>query len=173
MFQQRSTLQGSPALAAARGEDARFDNEHSLRYVIGVAVGLVATLLLFLLMQALIKSDTIPFSERDRGQILEFVQLEEEMDVPIQQIGCYFPPAPELDFLTEIPATAEIGTWSLARAAADGPTANDAQAMWPEFPVVCPPSLLKPGERARGQAVENAVSAFETGCVALNRLALR
>ncbi len=83
MFQQRSTLQGSPALAAARGEDARFDNEHSLRYVIGVAVGLVATLLLFLLMQALIKSDRIPFSERDRGQVLEFVQLEEEMDVPI------------------------------------------------------------------------------------------
>ena len=124
-------------------------------------------------MQALIKSDTIPFSERDRGQILESVQLEEEMDVPIQQIGCYFPPAPELDFLTEIPATAEIETWSLARAAADGPTADNAQAMWPEFPVVCPPSLLKPGERARGQAVENAVSAFETGCVALNRLALR
>ena len=52
MFHQRSTLQGSPALAAARGEDARFDNEHSLRYGIGVAVGLVATLLLFLLMQA-------------------------------------------------------------------------------------------------------------------------
>ena len=175
MFQQRSTLQGSPALAAARGEDARFDNEHSLRYVIGVAVGLVATLLLFLLMQALIKSDTIPFSERDRGQILEFVQLEEQEEPNnTTMIRCGPPGAwPELDFLTEIPETAEIETWILARAAADDSTADEMQAMWPEFPVVCPPSLLKPGERARGQAAENAVSAFETGCVALNRLALR
>ena len=173
MFQQRSTLQGSLTLAAARGEDARFDNEHILRYAIGVAVGLAATLLLFLPMRALIKSDRKPFSERERGQILEFVQLEEQEEPNNTTIISCWPPGawPELDFLTEIPETAEIETWILARAAADDSTADEMQAMWPEFPVVCPPSLLKPGERARGQAAENAVSVLETGCIAFKSLA--
>ena len=164
-------MQGSLTLADARGEDARFDNEHILRYAIGVAVGLVATLLLFLLMQALIKSDRKPFSERERGQVLEYVQLEEEKEVPIRPIGCYFLPAPELEFLTETPETVEIETWLVERAAAHGPTADEARAMWPAFPVVCLPPLLEPGEPARGQNVENAAWVFETGCVAFNGLA--
>ena len=117
-------------------------------------------------MQALIKSAKIPFSARGQGQIVEFVRLEEE---EVQPIGCVLPP--ELEFLTEIPETAEIETWILARAAADDSTADEMQAMWPEFPVVCPPSLLKPGERARGQAAENAVSVLETGCIAFKSLA--
>ena len=173
MFHRRSTLQGSPALADAPGGDARFDNEHISRYAIGVAVGLVVTLLLFLLMQALIKSDGKPFSERERGQVLEYVQLE-EAEEPIQTLHCWPPGAwAELDFLTEIPETAEIETWILAHAATDDSKAGEVQATWPTFPIACPTPLLKPGEPIRGQAAENAVSVFETGCVAFNHLAQR
>ena len=95
MFNPRSTLLGSMALADAWGHDARFDNEHVLRYAIGVAVGLVTTLLLFYLMQALIKSDMNPFTDREQGHILEFVRLEEVVVLPTQRIRPKPPPPPD------------------------------------------------------------------------------
>lgn len=102
MFHRRSTLRGSPSqnahrigaltfaeptggdlgLADAWGHRTRSDKERILRYTIGVAIGMVATLLLFFLMHALIKSDKKPFSALGQGQILEFVRLEEEVEVP-------------------------------------------------------------------------------------------
>ena len=95
VFNPRSTLQESLALAGARGHGARFDNEHVLRYVIGVAIGLVTTLLLFYLMQALIKSDMSPFTDLGHGQILKFVRLEEEVVLPTQRIRPIPPPPPD------------------------------------------------------------------------------
>ena len=95
MFNRRSTLQGSLALADAWGHDARFDYEHVLRYAIGVAIGLVATLLLFLLMQALIKSDESPFSALGQGEILQFVRLEEEKELIVKPRRPTPPPPPD------------------------------------------------------------------------------
>ncbi len=95
VFHRRSTLRGALALADAWGHDARFDNEGILRYVIGVAAGLAATVLLFLLMQALIKSDKNPFSALGQGQILKFVRLEEEVELPTERIRPTPPPPPD------------------------------------------------------------------------------
>ena len=41
------------------------------RYAIGVAFGVVVTFTLFLLMQALIKSDKSPFDEGAKGRIVD------------------------------------------------------------------------------------------------------
>ncbi len=41
-----------------------------MRYVFGVALGIVTTFALFLLMQALIKSDKSPFDEGVKGKIV-------------------------------------------------------------------------------------------------------
>ncbi len=117
MFHQRSTLLGSMALADAWGHDARFDNEHGLRYAIGVAVGLVTTLLLFYLMQALIKSDKDPFTDLGQAQILEFVRLEEEVEIPQPRDPPRPPPPPEemppdipkVDYDTDVTVGIEIG----------------------------------------------------------------
>ena len=117
MFNRRSTLQGSLALADGWGQDARFDYEHVLRYAIGVAIGLVATLLLFLLMQALIKSDKNPFSALGQGQILEFVRLEEEKEVetkrrriePLIKPEEIPPDLPIFDFDSNVTIGIEIG----------------------------------------------------------------
>ena len=117
VFNPRSTLQESLALAGAWGHDARFDNEHVLRYAIGVAVGLVTTLLLFYLMQALIKSDMNPFADREQGHILEFVRLEEEREPTIRDRRPKRPPPPDEmppdmpkpDFDTRTTGRIEIG----------------------------------------------------------------
>ena len=82
-------------LADAWGHDTRSDRERILRYVIGVAVGLVATLLLFLLMQALIKSDQNPFSALGQGGILEFVRLEDEKELITKPRRPKRPPPPD------------------------------------------------------------------------------
>ena len=95
MFNRRSTLQGSLALADAWGQDVRFDYEHVLRYAIGVAIGMVATLLLFFLMQALIKSDQNPFSALGQGEILEFVRLEDEKELITKPRRPKRPPPPD------------------------------------------------------------------------------
>ena len=87
------------------------------RYVIGVTAGLAATLLLFFLMQALIKSDMSPFSEPARGALLEFVRLQEEVELPPDRRRPEPPPPPdemppdlpEPDFDAEITRGIEIG----------------------------------------------------------------
>ena len=117
MFNPRSTLPGFLALAGARSHDASADNGHTLRYMIGVAVGLVTTLVLFYLMQALIKSDMNPFGDREQGQIIEFVRLEEEREPAIRDRRPKRPPPtdemppdmPKPDFDTRTTGGIEIG----------------------------------------------------------------
>ena len=80
MTDRVSAVQGAWALPNALG--ARFENAQALRYAISVAAGLMTTLLLFLLMQALIKSNMNPFTEPAKGHLLEFVRLQEELVPP-------------------------------------------------------------------------------------------
>ena len=94
MINLRSTLQGSLALANICGHDV-LDNANLTRFAVSVAVGLVTTLLLFLLMQALIKSDTNPFTDPGKGDILSFVRLEEEVTIPPPRDPPKPPPTPE------------------------------------------------------------------------------
>ena len=78
-----------------QGPDAwgiRIENAHALRYAISVAAGLVTTLLLILLMQALIKSDMNPFSDPGKGHVIEFVRLQEEVEVPLRRTPPRLPP---------------------------------------------------------------------------------
>lgn len=71
------------------------DNADMVRYAMSVAAGLASTLLLFLLMQALIKSDINPFSDSGKGEILEFVRLMEEVEVPPERKRVQPPPPPD------------------------------------------------------------------------------
>ena len=65
------------------------------RYLIGVVAGAVVTFVLFLLMQALIKSDKSPFSDAAGGKILEFVRLQEDQELIIKQRKPKPPPPPD------------------------------------------------------------------------------
>ncbi len=65
------------------------------RYVVGVAAGLVVTFLLFLLMQALIKSDRSPFSDPGKGQLLDFVRLQEDQELITKKRKPKPPPPPD------------------------------------------------------------------------------
>jgi protein TonB len=65
------------------------------RYVFGVALGIVTTFVLFLLMQALIKSDKSPFDDAVRGKIVDFVRLEDDMDIQTKQRKPKPPPPPD------------------------------------------------------------------------------
>ncbi len=55
------------------------------RMMFGGASGAMATALLLLMMQALIKSDRDPFQQVFTGNIVDFVPVEEEIDVPEQK----------------------------------------------------------------------------------------
>jgi periplasmic protein TonB len=66
-----------------------------LRYVIGVTLGAIATFTLFLLMQALIKSDRSPFDDGISGKIVDFVRLQEEQDVEVRVRKPKPPPPPD------------------------------------------------------------------------------
>lgn len=65
------------------------------RYVIGVTAGLVVTFFLFLLMQALIKSDKSPFSDPGKGQLLDFVRLQEDQELITKKRKPKPPPPPD------------------------------------------------------------------------------
>ena len=87
------------------------------RYVVGVAAGLVVTFLLFLLMQALIKSDKSPFSDAGQGRILDFVRLEDDQELITKKRKPIPPPPPDEpppdmpkpDFDSNISQGVEIG----------------------------------------------------------------
>ncbi|MFU8816158.1 MAG: energy transducer TonB [Pseudomonadales bacterium] len=66
-----------------------------VRYVIGVTLGAVATFTLFLLMQALIKSDKSPFDEGITGKIVDFVRLQDEQDIEVRVRKPKPPPPPD------------------------------------------------------------------------------
>ena len=65
------------------------------RYLFGVALGIATTILLFLLMQSLIKSDKSGFDEGVKGRIVDFVRLEDDMDLQIKQRKPKPPPPPD------------------------------------------------------------------------------
>ncbi len=58
----------------------RLEQWSLVRYAFSVAIGLLVTLLLFLLMEKLIESDRSPYSEPLKGELLSFVRLLEEPD---------------------------------------------------------------------------------------------
>ena len=66
-----------------------------VRMAFGVALGAVATFFLFLLMQALIKSDKSPFDDAVSGKIVDFVRVEEDIDVQIKRRKPKPPPEPD------------------------------------------------------------------------------
>ncbi len=66
-----------------------------IRYVFGVALGAVATFTLFLLMQALIKSDRSPFDDAVQGKIVDFVRLEEDNEIETKVRKPKPPPPPD------------------------------------------------------------------------------
>ena len=66
-----------------------------LRYVFGVTFGIVTTFVLFLLMQALIKSDKSGFDEGVKGRIVDFVRLQDDMDLQTKQRKPTPPPPPD------------------------------------------------------------------------------
>lgn len=66
-----------------------------MRYLFGVALGAVATFGLFMLMQALIKSDKSPFDEAVSGRIVDFVRVEDENEIETKTRKPKPPPPPD------------------------------------------------------------------------------
>ncbi len=66
-----------------------------LRPIIGVSLGFLMTVTLFLIMQALIKSDRSPFTDSPTGRIVDFVRLLDDTPIEIKQRKP--PPPPPVD----------------------------------------------------------------------------
>ena len=66
-----------------------------MRFGFALALGAFATFTLFLLMQALIKSDKSPFDEGISGKIVDFVRVEDDMAIEIKQRKPKPPPPPD------------------------------------------------------------------------------
>lgn len=64
------------------------------RYLFATASGVAVTLGLFLLMQGLIESDRSPFTEGVTGRIVDFVRVEEEIDIQAADPRPEPPPEP-------------------------------------------------------------------------------
>jgi protein TonB len=67
----------------------------ALRYIIGVVLGAVATFLLFMIMQSVIKSDRNPFTDAFDGKIVDFVRLDEDQELEIKKRKPDPPPPPD------------------------------------------------------------------------------
>ena len=67
----------------------------AIRYVIGTALGALVTLSLFMIMQALIKSDKSPFDEGVKGRIVDFVRLQEDESIETKTRKPKPPPPPD------------------------------------------------------------------------------
>jgi periplasmic protein TonB len=66
-----------------------------MRYGIGLVLGLLVTLGLFLMMQALIKSDRSGLNEGVQGKLIDFVRLDEDVPVDVKNRKPKPPPPPE------------------------------------------------------------------------------
>lgn len=66
-----------------------------MRFGFAVALGAVATFGLFLLMQALIKSDKSPFDDGVSGKIVDFVRVEDDISIETKQRKPKPPPPPD------------------------------------------------------------------------------
>ncbi len=67
----------------------------AIRYIFGVVLGAIATFLLFMLMQALIKSDRSPFDDSKKGKIVDFVRLQDDEELQIKDRKPKPPPPPD------------------------------------------------------------------------------
>lgn len=65
------------------------------RYAVGVVLSAVITAALFLLMQALIRSDKSGFTEDKFGKIVDFVRVEEDQDLTVKERKPKPPPPPD------------------------------------------------------------------------------
>ena len=63
--------------------------------IFGVVLGAIATFALFMLLQALIKSDKSPFDDSIKGKIVDFVRLEDDVDLQTKQRKPKPPPPPD------------------------------------------------------------------------------
>lgn len=66
-----------------------------MRYIFGVVLGAVATFALFMLMQALIKSDRTAFDDSKKGARLDFVRLKDDEEIQIKDRKPKPPPPPD------------------------------------------------------------------------------
>jgi len=66
-----------------------------MRYAIGVVLGLITTIILFLIMQSVISSDRNPFTEGFDGRIVDIVRLDEDMEIEIKKRKPPKPPPPD------------------------------------------------------------------------------
>ena len=67
----------------------------ALRYIIGVVLGAVATFLLFMIMQSVIKSDRNPFTDAFDGKIVDIVRLDEDQEIEVKKRKPPKPPPPD------------------------------------------------------------------------------
>lgn len=67
----------------------------AIRYIFGVALGLVTTFLLFLMMQSMIYSDRNPFSDAIDGRIVDIVRLDQDEEIEIKKRKPPKPPPPD------------------------------------------------------------------------------
>lgn len=67
----------------------------AIRFIIGVVLGAVATFVLFMIMQSVIKSDRNPFTDAFDGKIVDFVRLDEDQELEIKKRKPDPPPPPD------------------------------------------------------------------------------
>ena len=66
-----------------------------VRYVVGVALGAVVTLVLFMIMQAVIANDGAKLEEGVKGKLLDLVRLEPDEEIQTKQRKPKPPPPPD------------------------------------------------------------------------------
>jgi protein TonB len=67
----------------------------AIRYIFGVVLGAVATFLLFMIMQSVIKSGGNPFTDATDFKIVDFVRLEDDQELEIKKRKPDPPPPPD------------------------------------------------------------------------------
>jgi protein TonB len=67
----------------------------AIRYIFGVVLGAVATFLLFMIMQSVIKSGGNPFTDAADFKIVDFVRLEDDQELEIKKRKPDPPPPPD------------------------------------------------------------------------------
>ncbi len=67
----------------------------AVRYLVGVALGFFAALVLFFIMQLLIANTQAKLEEDKGGRLIDFVMVEEDVDVEIKRRKPDPPPPPE------------------------------------------------------------------------------
>jgi len=66
-----------------------------VRFLVGAVLGVITTALLFLLMQSLIKTDRSPFEDAVKGKLIDFVRLQEDVEVETKLRKPTPPPPPD------------------------------------------------------------------------------